>query len=351
MKRIVFTILGSSLLLHACLVSDVHADVTLTETVRVDGKGLMSMASMTIDSTTYISGNKARIDNNVSNTSGLVRMFGGAGPSGQIVRLDQDMLYELNLKKKRYRQISLADQRAEMQKAMAAVEEAQASQSGAMVGVDESQCEWSEPRADVQRTGEKATVAGMSTERVKITATQTCTDRKTNSACDFSLVLDQWLTPRFDAREETLAYYRNYSEKMGISSSGSADFTQRAQQSFGRYKGIWEKVGKEMQNIQGYPLRSSFALGFGGPQCSTASTAQQNAGPGAANPLGQLGGQLGGLFGGKKKQQEAAAPAPEVKMDNGLVPLMVVSSELRSASLSPVSADLFEVPEGYKQQK
>lgn len=350
MKRIV-SFLFSSLVVPAVLVPAVHADVTLAETVRVDGKGLMAMASMTIDSTTYISGNKARIDNNVSNTSGLVRMFGGAGPSGQIVRLDQDMLYELNLKKKRYRQVSLADQRAEMQKAMAAAEDAQASQSDAMVGVDESQCEWSEPRADVQRTGEKATVAGLPTERVKITATQSCTDRKTKSVCDFSLVFDQWLTPRFAAADETLAYHRNYAEKMGISGTGSADFTQRAQQSFGRYKGIWEKIGKEMQNIQGYPLKSSFALGFGGPQCSSASTAQQNAGPGAANPLGQLGGQLGGLFGGRKKQQEEATPAAEVKMDNGLVPLMVVSSELKSVSQSAVSLDLFEVPAGFKQEK
>lgn len=328
-----------------------RADVTIAETVRVDGKGLMSMASMTIDSTTYISGKKARIDSTVSNTSGLVRMFGGAGPSGQIVRLDQDLLYELNPKKKRYRQVSLAEQRAEMQKAMAAAEEAQASQSGAMVGVDESQCEWSEPRADVKRTGEKATVAGMPTERVKITATQTCKDRKTNSSCDFSLVLDQWLTPRFDAKEETLAYYRSYAEQMGVSASGSADFAQRAQQSFGRYKGIWEKIGKEMQNIPGYPLKSAFALGFGGPQCSTASSAQQNAGPGAANPLGALGGQLGGLFGGKKKQEEAAPPAPEMKMDNGLVPMMVISSEMKSVSMNPVDAGLFEVPAGFKLQK
>ncbi len=107
MKRI--TLAPVALVLGFSLMS-AQADVTIQENVRVEGKGLMAMASMTIDSTTYIFGNKARIDNNVSNTSGLVRMFGGAGPSGQIVRLDQDMLYELNLKKKRYRQVSLAEQ-------------------------------------------------------------------------------------------------------------------------------------------------------------------------------------------------------------------------------------------------
>ncbi len=111
---------------------------------------------------------------------------------------------------------------------MAQAEEGQAAQSEAMMGMDDSECEWSEPRAEVQRTGEKATVAGLPTERVKVTATQTCKDRKTNSSCDFSLVLDQWMTPRFDAKEETMAYYLSYAEKMGVSGTGSADFAQRA---------------------------------------------------------------------------------------------------------------------------
>ncbi len=109
-----------------------------------------------------------------------------------------------------------------------------------------------------------------------------------------------------------------------------------------------------MQGIQGYPLKSAFALGFGGPQCASASTAQQNAsGPSAGNPLGQLGGQLGGLFGGKKKQEQAApAAAPvEVQMANGLVPMMVVSSEMKSFNQNRVDAALFEVPAGFKQQK
>ena len=323
------------------------ADVTIQESVRVDGKGLMSMASMSIDSTTYIAGNKARIDSNVSNTSGLVRMFGGAGPSGQIVRLDQDALYELNIKKKRYRQVSLAQQREEMRKAMESGRDAQAAQSQAMMGMDDSQCEWSEPRADVQRTGEKATIAGLPTERLKITATQSCTDRKANTTCDFALMLDQWLTPQFAAADETMAYQRAYAEKMGIALTGSGNFSQRAEQSFGQYKGIWEEISRKMKDVGGYPLKATFALGFGGPQCTHTATAQQNAGgAGMANPLGQL----GGLFGAKKKQ-EAAPPAPEVQMGNGLVPMMVVSSEMKSFSREPVNASVFEVPAGFKPEK
>lgn len=347
--KVLTPVLTGLLGLAAIAIPIVHADVTLQESVRVDGKGMMSLASMSIDSTTYISGNKARIDSNISNTPGLVRMFGAAGPTGQIVRLDQDTLYDLNMKKKRYRQVSLADQRAEMQKAMASAEEAQAAQSQAMVGMDDSQCEWSDPRADVQRTGEKATIAGLSAERIKITASQSCHDRKANTTCDFALMLDQWLTPQFAAQAETMAYHRAYAEKMGLDTSGSGDFSQRAQQSFGRYKGIWEEIGKKMKDVTGYPLRSTFALGFGGPQCAHASNAQQQASGGAMpNPLGQL----GGLFGGKKKeQQQAAAPAADVQMGNGLVPLMVISTELKGVNQEPVDAALFEVPEGFKLQK
>ncbi len=82
---------------------------------------------------------------------------------------------------------------------MEGMREAQASQQQATSGVDDSQCEWSEPKAEVKRTGEKAMLAGYQAERVTVIATQSCKDKESDQVCDFGLVLDQWVAPRFEA--------------------------------------------------------------------------------------------------------------------------------------------------------
>ena len=335
------------------------ADVTLQEVVKVEGAGLMSMANMSINTTTRISGNKARIDNDTQMKSGMMRMLAGAGPTAQIVRLDQDQLFDLNLKKKRYTQTSFTEQRAQLEKGMADAKKAQSEQTGASAGVDEEACEWSPPKSNVERNGEKTNVAGMQAERLKITASQSCTDKKTGSVCEFALMLDQWLAPSFPAQAETQAYHRAYAEKLGLGASGSADFAQRAQQSFGRYEGIWTEIGKQLKDVKGYPVRSSFALAIGGPQC------QNSAGSGQAgnqpqrstgeNVGGALGGALGGMFGKKKAETEQpapnAAPAPPKTIGNGLVPLMSVSSEVVAVDMKALPASSFDVPADFKLQK
>jgi hypothetical protein len=340
------------------------ADVTLEEVVRMEGAGAMSLANMSIHTTTRISGDRSRTDSDMKMQSGVMNMFARGGPRADIVRLDQDMTYSLDLKKKRYTQMSLADQRAQMQQAMAQAQEAQQSQQQTATGVDESQCEWSEPRSEKKVTGEQAVFGGFAAQRTMVTASQSCTDKSTGSVCDFALTLDQWLTPSFPAEQETLTYYRAYAEKMGFDTAASKNFLERAQQNFGRYQGLWTEVARQMADVQGYPVKSSFSLAVGGPQCASETTPTATADttpPSTTETVGRamggaIGGAIGGLF-GRKKQEAAAAeaaattPPPAAAPANGLMPLMTLSTELVSVSTSPIGADQFEVPAGFKPEQ
>jgi hypothetical protein len=348
----------------AILTATAHADVTLEERMSVSGVGLMKMANMSGTTVTTIAGDRARADSTLQFESGLVRTFarGVGGPSTQIVRLDQDKIYMLDPGKKTYTEVSFADQRAQMQQAMEQSRQAQASQQQAASGVDESQCEWSEPKADVIRSGEKASFAGYEGERVTITATQSCKDKKTGQVCDFGLLFDQWLAPNFEAAEEALAYQRAYAEKLGFGASASRDFAERAETMFGRYQGLWKEVSAKMRDVKGYPVKASFGLGVGGPQCQSAQEMQAAGGsssPSTSPPAsiggaigGAVGGALGGLF-GKKKEPAQAAPAPTAApatMPGGLIPLMTISTELVSVNRGPANPQSFEVPADFKKQ-
>lgn len=328
-----------------------QADITMEENMSVSGAGLMKMANMSGRTTTTISGDRARTDSDLQFESGMMRALArGAGQSTEIVRLDQDKVYELNLKKKTYKETTFAERRALMQQAMEQSQKAQASQQQATSGVDESQCEWSDPKAEVKKSGEKATIGGFAAERVTITATQACKDKKTEQVCEFGLALDQWLAPDFEASAETLAYQRAYAEKLGLTASSSRDFSERAQSMFGRYKGIWTEVAAKMKDMKGYPVKSSFGLGVGGAQCQSAQQTQASGGPAEPPSLGgALGGALGGMFGKKKEAAQPAPTAAPIALPDGMMSLMTVSTELVSVNRNAASPQTFEVPGDFKK--
>ena len=347
--------------LLACCVAGVlvsaaaQADVTMQEQMSLSGSGMMKMANMSGTTTTTISGDRARTESNMQFESAMMRTLArGAGAHAEIVRLDQDKIISLNPKKKTYTETTFAEQRATMQQAMEQMEKSQASQQQATSGVDESQCEWSEPRAEVKRPGERVLIAGFQAERVTINASQSCKDKKTGQVCDFGLMLDQWIAPGFEASAEALAYQQAYAEKLGLGAASSRDFAERAQSMFGRYKGIWAEVATKMRelDLKGYAVKSSFGLGVGGPQCQSTQQTQASGGPQSPPSIGgALGGALGGMF--KKKQQDPQpqANAPPQTMPGGLMPLMTMSTELVSISRDAAGPQTFEVPADYKKAK
>jgi hypothetical protein len=336
----------------AMIVTTAQADVTTEERVSIGGAGMMKMMNMNGTTMTTIAGDRARTDSNLQFESGMMRTLSrGAGQNTEIVRLGEDKIYSLDLKKKTYSETTFAARRAQMQQAMEQMQKGQASQQQATSGVDESECEWSDPKAEVNKTGEKALIAGFQAERVTVVATQSCKDKKTGQVCDFGLSLDQWIAPGFEASAETVAYQRAYAEKLGLNAAASRDFAERAQSMFGRYKGIWSEVAAKMKDVKGYPVKASFGLGVGGPQCQSTQQAQASGNSSAAPPSigGALGGALGGLFGKKKEAAPPAATTPPAAMPGGLMPLMTMSTELVSVNTSAVNPQTFDIPAGFKQ--
>jgi hypothetical protein len=336
----------------AALATAAQADVTIQERMSVSGAGLMKMANMSGTTTTMISGQRARTESNLQFESGLLRTFArGAGQGTEIVRLDQDKMYSLNNRKKTYTETSFAEHRARMQEAMEKVREAQAPQQQATSGVDEGQCEWSEPKAEVIRNGEKATIAGYQAERVTVSATQSCKDKETGQVCDFGLVMDQWVAPGFEASAETLAYQRAFAEKLGLNAAASGDFAERAQSMFGRYQGLWSELATKMRDVKGYPVKLTFGFGVGGPQCQSTQQTQASGGPPSPPSIGEaLGGAFGGMF-GRKKEANAPAPeaAPPAQLPGGMLSIMSMSNELVTVNNSSIDSQLFEPPADYKK--
>ena len=347
-------LLGASLL----ALTAARADVTVESRFAVEGTGIMSAGNMSGTSTTIISGDRARFDNNMQLNSGFMRVLarGAMGPTAQIVRLDEEKVLSVDIKKQQYTEQTFEEMRAQMQKATEQTNAGSAKSAATPSAIDESKCDWLEPKATVKRTGQKASIAGYDAEEVQITASQPCKDRTTGAICEVAIGLDEWLAPQFSRGEEVQRFSRAYAQKIGLDLGAIIhDASGSAQALFGRYKGIWTQISDKMKEMKGYPVRSGFTLAVGGEQCKDSQTAQQagsdGGDPAATSPSGlasQLTGKLAGAF-FHKKTSETSAQTSAPPVPAGTIPLVTVSSELVSLSTAAASPENFEVPAGFKK--
>jgi hypothetical protein len=339
-----------------------QADIAIERTTSVEGVGAMAFANMSGSSKTSISGDKSRTDSDMKMQSKIMGFLArnALGPSAEIVLLDQDKLFHLNMNKKEYTETTFEQFRAQMQKVSDQMNSSEDKKQPS--AVDQSKCVWLPAKVDVAKSGEKAQFAGYDAQRVTVTATQPCQDKETGAICEVALVLDQWISGDFAESSEVRKFYSAYASKMGIDLSNSQDASERAKALFGQYKGLWTEVAAKMQSVKGYPVKSSFTLGVGGTQCKDSNSQQaqasqsDNSSPRPSGIAGAVAGKLGGLFQKKKDASDAPAapPAPAfaaVAMPPGDVALMTVSSQLVSVSTNAVSADVFTVPAGFKKME
>jgi hypothetical protein len=326
-----------------------HADVRLTEAVAVEGSGMMSLANMSGSTTTAIAANSARIDNNMQMESRLARMFArDAGNITEVVRLDDDVVLEIENGKKRYRQTSVSARRAQLEQASQQLRQAQAQQPvGA--GLDDSQCEWSEPKAQTTKTGNKASFAGVSAQQTTVVVKQSCKLRTNGAVCDVAIASDLWLAADFPGASEAQKFRRAYAEKLGLA-TGSGTFGQQAQSLLGRYPEAWKRLAEELGKVKGQPVKNVFSLEMDGAGCTSSSGQAGQSGSSGGNPAEVASQIMGGLFGRKKSAEEpAAAKAAPAGSSPTATVILRLSSELTAIDSGPLDAGTFQAPAGFKK--
>jgi hypothetical protein len=327
-----------------------RADVTVTQHLTTSGFGSIGLGAMEGTTVTSIAGNRARSEGTFQFKSRLLRVLTRhLGDSLEIIRLDEDRVYEVDMRHKSYTEMSFADFRAQEAKAAQQMQEAQNQHAAtSSTAVDESQCEWSSPKSEVKQTGEHASIAGIDTQRAVVSVTQSCTDKKEGQTCDFVFQLDEWLAADVPGSKEQREFWQAYAQKLDLHGEVTALQARGGQMVFGRYKDAWKEALTNAASLQGQPLRTVVAIQVGGPQCKTAEQSQPERPSVTENPAAAVVGLLGKL---RKKHAEpepadaATAPPP------GMVELFRMTTETTAITTDAVAADKLQVPAGFKKKE
>jgi hypothetical protein len=373
-------------------IGTVWADVTIEQLVKVEAGGAMAMLSSEGTVTTMISGNRARMDNDIESKSAMMQKFGGNLSGSAIVLVDEELMLNLSPEKEQYSETTFAQLREQNKKAMENLEEMQDAQ-GSGLPVDESECQWSEPEVSVNHTKEKQRFGGVKAEQHLITASQTCTVPETGKSCKISWNLDYWVAKRLPGDDEAAAFQENFAKALGgdeMLAMAKANYRGL----LNMFKRGWEDVLSESEQMEGYPARTVMSMEMGGEQCtmpsgesiamddiwgnaadvaidSAAGTAAYHAGSAAGQAAGEaIGGGVGGSIAGsavgaasremasglmkkfgrkKSDQEEQPAEAQQANQADAPVTLFRITSELTFVSKDAVPAGKFEVPADWKK--
>jgi hypothetical protein len=341
-----------------------QADITLEQQVTVDGFGPNKLGAMEGKTVTAISGDRARTDRQSQFKSKLLRALAKSSSTDtvRIIRLDAERIDEIDVTNKQYTEVTFQQMRdstaAALQSAQNSPPAAQQQQASSGAPVDDSKCQWSPPKTELKQTGEHASIAGNDASRAMITVTTTCTDPAKGTSCDFVFLLDEWLAPDLAGSAETRQFWRNYAAKMNLSGELADSMQANSQAVFNRYKSGWGEAIKQAGSLQGYPVKSIFAMQFGGPQCksddSSSSGASGSDGTSSSSssgvptsPSAAISGAAMGLFNKlHKKDDSQAAAAPAAP---GMVQMFQMTTELVSVRTDAIPSAAFEVPAGYKK--
>ncbi|HEX4051226.1 MAG TPA: hypothetical protein VHY19_10135 [Steroidobacteraceae bacterium] len=388
-----------------------RADVTIQQ------KTTMNLAGMNIDvtDTERTSLDKQRSDSTMQ-CHGLLALVCRNAQSAEIRRLDKQLEWDLQPKKQlcTERVFPTPEQRAKAQLAfeddMAQLKACPMPQQSAQKGPDTSHCQMSAAKVDVQQSGQHQTLIGHDAHRSTVTLSQTCTDPQTGYVCQFDYGFDLWLTPDdLPGMAERRDFAAKYATAQGLDPN-NPQLRGMMQQYMAPYADTLKQLQTQGSALQGNPLRTTFFLDYGGPQCGDAQQQQQlqqqqqvqqqparrrgglfgsiasSAVSGGVSglfhhsvsiPTGSVGGQVASNAANQTAdaassaaadatangvanasaahaQDTTAASAVSVPMSPtppGMVRMMSFTTEVTSVDTTSIDASLFDLPAGYRVQQ
>jgi len=273
------------------------------------------------------------------------RMMTVNDQTGQLVDLAQEKVYDIDFKGKSYKVKTFAEIRkeweeaqAEMKKQAAEAKEEKADQPEAQYEIDFS----------VEKTGARKTVSGYDCQQAIMTIAVRQKGKKLEDGGGMVITSDMWIAPRIPAMQEQAAFMQRYMKQLlGSDTETMARDLAQAMAMYPQMKGAMERMKQEAVKLDGTAVLTTMKI----ESVMSPEQAQAKADSGDKPKMGiSLPGGLGGMFGKKKKAEEApkeGQPAQAAPANRST--FMTSTTELLEVQASAGAADV-EIPAGFKQK-
>jgi hypothetical protein len=266
---------------------------------------------------------------------------------GQIIDLNEEKIYELDIRRKTYKVTTFVELRRRMEEAQRKAEEdarkQQTSEKPSEPARDPNQKEL-EVDFDVKETGEKKAINGFDTRQFIMTLTLREKGTTLEAGGGMVLTTDTWLAPTIAAMKEIVQFDVRYAQKLQGPMVAGASAEEMAA-ALAMYPGLKAALGRmrsESATMDGTPVLTTLTVES--VRSAEQMAAEQKQGDESKSPgSGTVGGLLGGLARRAAKKGEAAGPKARATF-------MTTTNEVLSVATTVAATDV-AVPAGFKEAK
>jgi hypothetical protein len=279
--------------------------------------------------------------------------------TGQIIDLEEEKIYDLDIRRKTYKVTTFAELRRAMEearrKAAEDMKKVQAEEKPA------AKPEPADPNAkqmevdfDLKETGQKRTINGFDSRQIVMTITMREKGKTLEQSGGMVLTSDIWMTPTIRAMQEVVDFDIRYAKALAgpMISGASANEMAAAMAMYPMMQEAIARMRAENVKMDGTAVQTTTTIDAvqSAEEVAAAQKEQQQQGSqsGGSNAPTGVGGLLGGLgrrMANRGNSNPAAPPAAP-----GRVTFMTMTNEVLGVATTVSDADV-AIPAGFKENK
>ncbi len=262
--------------------------------------------------------------------------------TGQIIDLDEEKVYSLDMRKKAYEAVTFEEMRRRMQEAQEKASEAMKESK------DEQQPSGREMEIDfsLKESGQQRNINGFDCREVVMSVTAREKGKTLEESGGMVLTSNMWLGPKIHALKEIEDFDLRYAQALAGPMAGlTADAAQQMAAALAMYPALKDMIGKmqaEKVNMDGTPVLTVTTIETIRSPEQMSQERQSNEEQADVTSTRGIGGLLGRKVFGKK-------PAAQAQASNRAT-VLTMNHELVSFSTNVAASDLV-IPPGFKEKK
>jgi hypothetical protein len=283
--------------------------------------------------------------------------------TAQIVDLQEEKVYDIDMRRKTYkvttfeeirRQMREAEAKAREEAARASAEPASKPQEKPEPGASNEPAKEVEVDFDIKNTGQTRTTSGFDTRQVVATITVREKGKTIEESGGLVMTVDTWLTKQVDLTEIG-DFERRYWEKLaGPMIAANAEQAQQMAQAIAMYPGLKEAFARlSKEDFDGTAIQTTTTVdAVKSAEQMKEEASRQSSSSASSNesaPPTSIGGAIGGFM-RRRQQQQQEQKAAAANANPARATFMTISNEVLKITKNVSAADV-ALPTGLKETK
>jgi hypothetical protein len=271
--------------------------------------------------------------------------------TGTLIDLDEEKVYQLDMKSKTYKVLTFDDMRRQFQQAEERAKKSEEKSEPSAEAQKNPDAKQMQIDFDLKETGEKKTINGYDCREVVMTITVREKDKTLEQSGGMVMTTHEWLAPRVPSMKDISDFDRRYDEKLHGPTYATMPSADQMAAAVAMYPMLTQALGRlnvENVNMDGTAVLTSMVTeSVASPeQQQQQQKTQQN------DDSGGVPTSVGGLLGGLGRRAMRNHAKQEQQKDNvtpGRATVMTINHELLKVTPDVTAADV-AIPTGFKQK-